>query len=209
MTFTTYAGLKAEVSARVRNSRADDSTLSGCVSLAEAEMNRTLRSRRQVARVVAVISDELSAVPTDFAAPKVMKVNSPSKGRVRIITSQQMAAMKDELSSTPTGRPAYASVEGEEFEYYPIPDGDYDVELTYYQKVPALSDAAPSNWVLADHPDLYLAGGLWQAFAFLKNAEMATLWEAKFRGLMEAINGEAIDSAYGDELTPIPSQVIV
>jgi hypothetical protein len=37
-----------------------------------------------------------------------------------------------------------------------LPLSSNDIELTYYQKIPALTEANTTNWLLTQHPNLYL-----------------------------------------------------
>jgi hypothetical protein len=47
--------------------------------------------------------------------------------------------------------------------------------MVYYGKIPSLSDAAPSNWLLVKAPDVYLYGALTHAAPFLMDdARMQT-----------------------------------
>jgi hypothetical protein len=61
-------------------------------------------------------------------------------------------------------------------EFIPTPDTTYDGELTYYAKIPSLSDSNTSNWLLAYAPDLYLYGALVEAEPYLKNDERIAVW---------------------------------
>ena len=53
------------------------------------------------------------------------------------------------------------------------------IRLDYFQKIPALTDAAATNWLLTAHPDLYLFGALVEAEMFGVNDERAPLWKAR------------------------------
>ena len=59
------------------------------------------------------------------------------------------------------------------------PINDAALELDYFAKVPALSGAVASNWLLAAHPDLYLFGALVEAEMFGANDERAPIWKAR------------------------------
>jgi hypothetical protein len=50
------------------------------------------------------------------------------------------------------------------------------IVITYRRGLPPLSDAAPSNWLLAEHPDCYLFGSLVEAEAFIGADERALAW---------------------------------
>jgi len=47
------------------------------------------------------------------------------------------------------------------------------------QKIPARSDAVPSNWLLAAHPDIHLFGSLVEAEMFGVNDERTPAWKAR------------------------------
>jgi hypothetical protein len=69
------------------------------------------------------------------------------------------------------------SIEGASLTIRPV--DDTALELDYFAKVAGLSNAAPSNWLLAAHPDLYLFGALVEAEMFGVNDERAPVWKAR------------------------------
>jgi hypothetical protein len=50
------------------------------------------------------------------------------------------------------------------------------IMITYRRGLPPLSDTAPSNWLLAEHPDCYLFGSLVEAEAFIGEDQRALAW---------------------------------
>lgn len=52
-------------------------------------------------------------------------------------------------------------------------------ELDYYQTLEGLSATNPSNWLLEDSPTTYLAGVLFEAFAYMRDLEKSQYWMAK------------------------------
>ncbi len=78
----------------------------------------------------------------------------------------------------------------------PPPETPVRLVLTYRAR-PRLSEAAPVNPVLAEHPDLYLFGALAEAAPFLRDGEMLAVFAARFdAALTEARMREArIDGA--------------
>lgn len=58
----------------------------------------------------------------------------------------------------------------------PAPDGAYTVNVTYLRGLPALSAAAPSNWLLTQSPGAYLWGTLVEAEAYIGHDERAAAW---------------------------------
>ena len=49
-----------------------------------------------------------------------------------------------------------------------------------FRDVPALSSGNPSNWILEDHPDLYLYGALVEAEPYLKNDARIPVWRGLY-----------------------------
>jgi len=56
---------------------------------------------------------------------------------------------------------------------FPVNSASAPVVVTYRRGLPPLSDAAPTNWLLDEHPDLYLFGSLVEAEAFIGADERA------------------------------------
>lgn len=60
------------------------------------------------------------------------------------------------------------------------------LEMAYYSFTP-LSVTAPSNWLLAAHPDIYLYGSLMQAAAYIDDKETVGLWNAALAEAMDEL----------------------
>jgi hypothetical protein len=87
-----------------------------------------------------------------------------------------------------TGKPKFYAHVGETFELYPTPDQTYNIELVYYQSIPALSDSNTSNWLLTIAPDAYLYGALMQAAPYLGEDERVQVWNGLYVSAVSAIN---------------------
>ena len=83
----------------------------------------------------------------------------------------------------------------------PVPSSSYMMEIDYYAKVAALSDAAPTNDMLTNNPDLYLYGSLLEAEPFLMNDARVQLWANAFRQSMTDLQEQDDkDSHSGNEM---------
>lgn len=70
-----------------------------------------------------------------------------------------------------------------------LPTTTSDIELLYYQTIPALSDGNTSNWLLTKHPSIYLYGSLLEAAIFAQPervSEFATLFASSAGGLIRS-----------------------
>lgn len=207
MALSTYAELQTAILTLVER---DDATTTAAVvdhiKLCEADMNRRLASRSRIARATATIADEFSAVPTDFGGVRSFKIDGGN--RLQLITDQEMADLKNDTAVT--GEPVYFAVVGGEFEFYPVPDTSYTAELTYRQKVPALSSSATSNWALSAHPDAYLYGSAMHTAVFLEDGNKAASYRALYETAVDQIAADNELQTYGGRrsrrVTPFPTR---
>lgn len=200
MALTTYDGLQAEIADWLE--RSDATTRAPTwIAMCEARLKRLLRTRDTVIRATAEISDEYSAVPTDFVAPRTMRLTASPFTPLQYLTANQMAEIKAQLVAGPL---AYYALIGEEFEFAPIPTAATQVELTYFAKFASLSATQPSNWVLAAHPDAYLHGSMMEAGVFYQDDDMVAKHEPLFGTAIDEINRAARRDEHG-VLTPSAS----
>lgn len=147
------------------------------IQLAEAMFNRDIRSRRmlQVYDTASTTAGEkYISLPDGFIEARSFKAGN----NFLIQTTPQNIATYTSVSGTPN---VYAIV-GDYFQLFPVPDGAIDLELTFIQKIPSLSNTVTNNWLLIDHPDVYLYGSLLQAAMFINDSDLI----AKYSGLYQA-----------------------
>jgi len=178
MALNTFAGLKATIADYLNR---DDLTaiIPSFITIAEAKFNRKLRVRQMVTRAEGQIETAFFAYPADWLEAKEFQLNTNPITRLQFVTEAQ----GDELKSTrytTVGTPAYYTITGSQLEFIPTPDTTYSAELTYYAKIPALSDSNTSNWLLAYAPDLYLYGALIEATPYLKDDERLPVWSQMY-----------------------------
>jgi len=170
----TYAELQSTIADYLNR---DDlvSVIPTFIKLAESKFNRKLRVRQMVTRATATIDTAFFAPPANWLENKEFQLNTNPITKLEFITesySNQLRATRYPAS----GKPQYYTVVGNQLEFIPTPDSEYVGELTYYAKIPPLSDSNTSNWLLAYAPDLYLYGALVEAEPYLKNDERVGLW---------------------------------
>ena len=184
MALTTYAELKTSVGDWLN--RSDLTTaIPDFISLAEAQIERNLRTRQMIVRSTASLTTEYSAVPDDFLEAKTFKLDTNPPTPMQFETIDSM----DNLSTvyTASGKPAYFSVVGGQFRFVPTPDTTYTGELTYYAKLSKLSASNTTNWLLTAAPDIYLYGALMQAAPYLQDDARITVWAALYKNGLEEL----------------------
>ena len=173
MAITTYSELQAAVGNWLDHGLFA-ARIPEFIALFEAAANRRLRVREQEASTMLTPSSGAAALPADYLAwRRVTWTGSPRVELQYVHPSYLQAA----YPSTPSARPRVFTIEGATLKIRPL-DGTA-LELDYFQKIPALSEGAATNWLLAAHPDLYLFGALVEAEMFGVNDERAPLWKAR------------------------------
>jgi hypothetical protein len=178
MAFTNYAALQASVAAWLR--RSDLSTqIPDFVALAEANMNRILRTSKQLLHDDFLIDAEFVDLPLQFRMLRTLRLKSGTWRLLRQISPEEMAKRKA-IPAVIVMEPREFVAVGAQLEFWPVPDRPYPARMDYQLQIPPLSSTAPVNWILTDHPDCYLFGALAAAYAFLKNDERAGVFQGQF-----------------------------
>src|SRR3981081_3973896 len=173
MAITTYSELQAAVGNWLDHGLFA-ARIPEFIALFEAAANRRLWVREQEAATALTPSSGAAALPADYLAwRRVTWTGSPRVELQYVHPSYLQAA----YPSTPSARPRVFTIEGSTLKIRPV--DATALEFDYFQKIPALSDGAAANWLLAAHPDLYLFGALVEAEMFGVNDERAPLWKAR------------------------------
>lgn len=185
MTIDTYAELKTSIGDWLNR---DDLTavIPSFIALAEADFNRTLRDNRMQKRSTATLDVQYSALPTDWLETIRLGIIGNSS-RLELVSSGALAELRD-LRGDLVGKPTHYAHTAGGLELFPTPDISYDAELVYFAKVPALSDAATTNWLLSAAPDVYLYGALTQSAPYLKDDGRATVWSGLYQNAISNLN---------------------
>lgn len=142
------------------------------IAFAERRFNRKLFVPERESSATATITGERLALPTDFWALRGIYLATDPRVQMQPVT---LAALRDGYSRT--GQPYVYAISGEELVFGPIPDTTYSVEIAYYATIPALGASQATNWLLTDHPDIYLYGSLLMAEAYLVNDRRLEMWK--------------------------------
>lgn len=174
MALSTYANLTQAISDWLN--RVDlDQQIPDFVSLAEATLNKVVRSTHMVQSATISVSStaQKAAVPTDLLEPIYLQVtNTTSSPLEQISPTQLITLRRARLRNSGTVR--FYAMMGRNFEFAPIPPTTTSIDVTYYQKIPPLASNS-TNWLLTNFPDLYLYTSLMHAAPFLKDDARSTL----------------------------------
>ena len=182
---TDYSTLKTGISDYMARGTDLDSFLDDFIDRSEAHFNRKLRmTQMEEETTLTIDSDGNSTLPADFLVTRSARwVGSPNRELRPISMGGENRLSPNDTSSTPY----YFSISGTTFRVTPINAGT--VTLTYFEKVPALSDSTTTNWLLDLSPDLYFYRCLAEANAFIREFTASTGFAQHAENIMEELTG--------------------
>ena len=201
MALSSYSELKSAIANWLNRTDLTDEISDDFIKLTEADFNAKLRIRAMEQIDTITIDSETETVPTGFIAVRSFYILSSSvKYPLEYITPANMFETK---GGSRTGKPRAYTIESdnetETFRFGPTPDTTYTGKLSYYKAFNALSDSNTSNWVLANHPAIYLYGSLFHAANFLGGIDPQQIqsWLQMFATSMERCENNDKQDSYG------------
>jgi hypothetical protein len=194
MSFTSYTNLKAEIADYLGRSDLT-SKIPTFVTLAELRLSRDLRTRKMLASATATMTsgDGKVALPADFL--EMRNIYTQGNPRMPVTYLSPSAFMRDARADE-SGLPVFYTVLGSEFEFAPMPDTAYVLEILYFAKPTAMSDSVSSNAFLANYPDALLYASLLEAEPYLINDARVATWADLYNRAIQNINSSDQNSEY-------------
>jgi len=193
MAIATYSDLQTSVANWLKRSDLT-SIIPDFITLAEARIARDLRLRRQVTNTAlsTVAGTQTVSLPSDFLEMEnITLTNTTPPAALSVVTPEIMD--RKFPSGYANGQPVVYTIVGDAIQLGPTPDAVYTVSLDYYQRFAALS-TTPTNWLLTNHPGVYLFGALAEGAPYLMEDERTPLWDTKYRAEVAALQ-QADDAA--------------
>lgn len=190
MAITTYAELQTAVGQWLH--RSDLTTvIPTFIALAEGEFSR-LQLTNQITTVTLSVSGVSTALPTDWYSVRSVVVNAG--GRMRAL---DYIAEEEVRQYNISGTPKHYSISGENLLIAPTPDGTYDVTLTYYAKVAALSDSNTTNALLEHSPDAYLWRAVYEGAKYTQDLQLAGFAASEYQRIVADLKTDDMDRQFG------------
>jgi len=203
MALTNYSGLKTAVASWLGRTDLTDQ-IPDFITLAELRLSRQLRIRQMLVTATASTTggDNTVGLPSDFLEMRDLYI----VGTPRIpLTYMSPSAFTRDARAHESGKPVFYTLRGNEIELAPIPDAVYTLNMLYFSKPAALSDANSSNTFLANAPDALLYGSLLEAEPYLMNDGRLQVWSQLYQNAMDSINV----SDQGSEYSGVPLNMTV
>lgn len=178
MALTTYAGLKSAIASWAH--RTDlTSQIPDFVALAEADISRDVRVQAMESLATGTLTGETLAFPTRFLESRRLTIN----GKVcKYRDPERYQELKDAGSTVNV-----YTIIGQSFYILQGTNGDA-YTLLYAAMFAGLSGDSDTNWLLTNHPNVYLFGALKHANAWTQDDQAMGRAAAMYQTAVAAVN---------------------
>jgi hypothetical protein len=203
MAISTYSELKTALTNWSK--RTDLSTLLGdFIALAEARIQRSLLARVQEVETELTMTpgSRYVALPADFDSPVALwlKANLPREQLPQLLPEHL-------CGSNTSGYPEAWGIDGESIAFDKPASSAWAVDFRYCKPL-ALSDSAPTNYIMTNYPDVYLFGALVELHGYTFNDEKSAMAEARFQSaLRDASDAEHASKTGAVLMTDVPGSL--
>jgi hypothetical protein len=156
MSLANYADLQSAVSSWVNRSDITSSQLQDFIRIAESEINSRVRVRNNMttATLSLTAGNNYVSLPSDFLEEVELNYAASTDSLVRAPYQDIDLARGD----TTARKPSLYAINGGQINFDSASDATYSLTLRYFEKWDIATDS--TNWLLTNHPDVYLFGTL-------------------------------------------------
>jgi len=184
----TYDSLVANIIDYMERDDADFvAQIPNLIALAESSIAAELKTFLQLIVVETNLTSNVAVLnkPTRWRKTVSMKIN----GQPVLLRSQDYIAQYQSESST--GQPLYyADYDYNNWNFAPVPDQSYPVEIIYYAEIQPLDQSNQQNLWTAIAPQAMLYGALLQAQGYLKALDKLPVWKQYYTDALAALKKE-------------------
>lgn len=183
-----YGELKTEIATILE----DDSDglaafIPTAISMAEARIADKVRCRAMEERRTDTLTQSTEFVALDTDAIQVTAVELGTNPKVQLefassLQATQLLHYQDEAT------PYYFSVEGETLRIRPIANQDYTLEYTLWFRLPAFSGDTDTNWILTNHPGIYLYASMAECYYFKMDEDTGDRYLSYWEKIVKELN---------------------
>lgn len=203
MSITDYASL--QTNALNWLNRVGDADATGIVStwiqLAEDELIAYLGTsplrQGEIVNATYAITSEYQAVPTGLIQVRNIVIQGTTPKELNFIPPQTVDRYT--YLTGQQSKPDFYTIQGNQLRFISPPDASYVSTFTY-QALPALSGSNTTNWLLTNHPKIYLTATLAEADAYYKDYDSYQARTMAWKALFDKIYAGSGPSASGSAL---------
>lgn len=161
------------------------------ITLAEAKLNRKLGAVETDATLTGTIgSRSIDISSLSIVQPISLFGTEPSDGDEWEVLEKPPGSFR---FVDDNGRPRYWSKDGTNLEFERPCDQAYSFRFRYRQRF-ALSDAAPTNWLLTNHPDVYFTASMMWGAGYSEDWQNGAAWKAVLEQAIPEVRHEIAEN---------------
>jgi len=187
MALSNYTELQSSLANWLNRSDLTTEIANDFIVLTEKDFNSKLRVRKQISQTTITVNAETANLPTGFLQVRDFYILVGSeKYSLTYMTPPQM----DQIRGTSmTGIPRVYTILGDTFRFSPKPDTTYTGYLNFYKEFDPLSSLNTTNYILTNHPSIYLYGSLYHASNFLGGVDPQRVqqWQQLYTTALERL----------------------
>jgi hypothetical protein len=198
MALATYSDLKTSLANWLNRTDLTTEIAEDFIVLAEKDFNSKLRVRKMITQSAITVDSELVALPTGFLQVRDFYI---LQGGVKYPLNYITPAQMDQIKGTSTsGMPSTYTILGGNLRFAPVPSSSYSGIINHYKEFDPLSSSNTSNYILTNHPAIYLYGSLYHASNFLGGIEpnQSGQWEKMYQTALERLDRNDKEDSYGN-----------
>ena len=198
MALSSYSALKTSIANWLNRSDLTSEIADDFIVLTEADLNSKLRIRKMITSTSITIDSETESIPADFLQVRDFFITEGgTKYALKYITPAQMDQIK---GSSTAGMPETFTILGDNFRFAPTPGSSYTATINYYKEFDPLSSSNTTNYILTNHPSIYLYGALYHAANFLGGVEPRQVqqWQQQYVTALERLERNDREDQYGN-----------
>jgi hypothetical protein len=174
MAFANYSALRTHIIDTLDRSGESgiEDRVDYWVTQVEARVNRLLRHYTCRASSTTVADQAVYTLPSNFNGVSEIRIVDGDTNYN--LTFQNHFQAFEEMAEESSGIPEFFTiVDRDEIRLIPPPDDAYTLEMWVYETVDPLTATTDTNWLLEEHPDIYVTGVCAIGFRFLKDGIFA------------------------------------
>ncbi len=195
---TTYQELQSHLTDTLV--RTDiDTPVKTLIQMADAKFKRNKDFRKIQDLGTLSISADGTTLPYDYGSVESWYHDGGTFfGPLEIVSADMIGQLKRRVGQT--GPPAYAAIIDGKAIYAPAPDATYPTRFIYWRRVDPLSDSNTTNWLLDDHPDIYIYGALVHSAPYLKDDTRLPMWQSLLKEAVEELTNMTEEEQFSGTL---------
>lgn len=143
------------------------------VALLEARLNRLLRTvLQETLNTIWAPTSAYYSLPDDFR--KIRSLSVRRQDAYPYYPGELIEVSPQALMSFNGGEyPRAYAIEGRQLHVVPAPTSEKPLvlDVNYWRRIPPLGTFQPTNWILQEHPDIYVWGALHQGAIYIRDPE--------------------------------------